>query len=102
MYLVVLPGAPRAQPPAPSQPARSPRRSDHSCSQNAGFRDGYNEYIDRTMACKSTASIYATVADACPCNYPNNAYSNERWCVGAPCGGGQVGASASNERQAAW
>ncbi|KAF5835864.1 RlpA-like double-psi beta-barrel-protein domain-containing protein-containing protein [Dunaliella salina] len=50
--------------------------------QNANFRDGYGKSLDRSDACRNSRSIITTVADACPCEYPNNAYSNRRWCCG--------------------
>ncbi|KAJ9508507.1 hypothetical protein QJQ45_012048 [Haematococcus lacustris] len=51
--------------------------------QNAVFKDGYGQTMDRNRACKDPSkSIYLTIADACPCNYPNNHHSNKRWCCG--------------------
>ncbi|KAL6752304.1 RlpA-like double-psi beta-barrel-protein domain-containing protein-containing protein [Haematococcus lacustris] len=51
--------------------------------QNVVFKDGYGQTMDRNRACKDPSkSIYLTIADACPCNYPNNQHSNERWCCG--------------------
>eukprot|EP01025_Chloroclados_australasicus_P069772 TRINITY_DN989_c3_g1_i2.p1 TRINITY_DN989_c3_g1~~TRINITY_DN989_c3_g1_i2.p1 ORF type:complete len:495 (+),score=65.81 TRINITY_DN989_c3_g1_i2:121-1605(+) len=47
------------------------------------FTDNYGESLDRSYQCYDTeASVVVTITDTCPCNYPNNAYSNERWCCG--------------------
>lgn len=48
------------------------------------FTDGYGEQLDRSGTCwsNSNASVIVTVTDACPCDYPANAYSNRRWCCG--------------------
>ncbi|GFH20971.1 expansin-A24, partial [Haematococcus lacustris] len=44
--------------------------------QNAVFKDGYGQNLDRSKACKDpNRSVYITIADACPCNYPNNQHS---------------------------
>ncbi|KAL6752303.1 hypothetical protein V8C86DRAFT_3029618 [Haematococcus lacustris] len=52
-------------------------------AQNAVFKDGYGQNLDRSKACKDpNRSVYITIADACPCNYPNNQHSNKRWCCG--------------------
>ena len=52
------------------------------CKQ-AGFRDGYGEWLDRNNVCYDTsASVVVTVTDSCPCYYPGNSYSNKRWCCG--------------------
>ncbi|KAG2452438.1 hypothetical protein HYH02_002681 [Chlamydomonas schloesseri] len=48
----------------------------------ASFNDGYGQWLDRSGACYSGASVVVTITDSCPCNYPNNAYSNKRWCCG--------------------
>ncbi|PSC67673.1 U6 snRNA phosphodiesterase [Micractinium conductrix] len=45
--------------------------------------DGYGNTYDRSGACKAgAASIVVRTVDACPCQYPSNAYSNKRWCCG--------------------
>ena len=39
--------------------------------------------MDRSNACfDESKSVIITIADACPCRYPNNEYSNQRWCCG--------------------
>jgi hypothetical protein len=35
----------------------------------------------RDGICKD-GSVVIKVTDTCPCNYPNNWYSNKRWCCG--------------------
>jgi hypothetical protein len=46
--------------------------------------DDYGQELDRTGACyDSSASVVIRITDACPCNFPNNAYSNARWCCGS-------------------
>ncbi|PNH12716.1 Expansin-A24 [Tetrabaena socialis] len=53
-----------------------------SC-RNADFQDGYGETLSRSNACYDPSkSVVITIVDACPCRYPNNAYSNQRWCCG--------------------
>ena len=50
--------------------------------RDASFSDGYGNSIDRTSACYNSAqSLVLRVTDNCPCHYPNNAYSNSRWCA---------------------
>ena len=45
--------------------------------------DGFGTTSDRHDACRDpSAAIVVTITDACPCKYPDNAYSNERWCCG--------------------
>ncbi|KAG2454946.1 hypothetical protein HYH02_000774 [Chlamydomonas schloesseri] len=47
------------------------------------FTDGYGQALDRTQACyDADASLVFRVTDTCPCVYPENAYSNKRWCCG--------------------
>ncbi|KAI3429475.1 hypothetical protein D9Q98_005566 [Chlorella vulgaris] len=49
----------------------------------ATVKDGYGASFDRTHACiDPSTSLLVRVADACPCSYPNNWYSNKRWCCG--------------------
>jgi hypothetical protein len=44
--------------------------------------DGYGSSLDRNKACYDpTKTVIITIVDACPCSYPNNEYSNKRWCV---------------------
>ncbi|KAJ9525540.1 hypothetical protein QJQ45_003087 [Haematococcus lacustris] len=51
--------------------------------QNADFKDGFGQTLDRKNACKDPKrSIFVTIADACPCHYPSNHHSNKRWCCG--------------------
>ena len=50
--------------------------------RDAAFSDGYGNSIDRSSACYNSAqSLVLRVTDNCPCHYPNNAYSNSRWCA---------------------
>mmetsp|Transcript_18802 Transcript_18802/g.34123 ORF Transcript_18802/g.34123 Transcript_18802/m.34123 type:complete len:205 (-) Transcript_18802:221-835(-) len=52
--------------------------------RNSDFRDGYGQFLDRSQSCYDSQgkSVVLTITDACPCSYPNNAYSNQRWCCG--------------------
>lgn len=51
--------------------------------EDKDLSDGYGNYLRRTGVCRDKdASVIVTVVDTCPCNYPNNAYSNRRWCCG--------------------
>ncbi|GFR43187.1 hypothetical protein Agub_g4179 [Astrephomene gubernaculifera] len=51
--------------------------------RNANIVDGYGQSLQRTNACyDENKSVIITIVDACPCKYPNNAYSNQRWCCG--------------------
>ncbi|KAG2500001.1 hypothetical protein HYH03_002283 [Edaphochlamys debaryana] len=51
--------------------------------RNADITDGYGETVSRTNACyDEQKSVVITIVDACPCRYPNNEYSNKRWCCG--------------------
>ncbi|KAJ9525881.1 hypothetical protein QJQ45_009241 [Haematococcus lacustris] len=51
--------------------------------QNADFKDGFGQTLNRKNACKDPKrSIFVTIADACPCHYPSNHHSNKRWCCG--------------------
>eukprot|EP00877_Chromochloris_zofingiensis_P010717 jgi/Chrzof1/589/Cz01g21130.t1 len=49
-----------------------------------GLNDGYGKYLDRSSGvCKDpSASVVVRVTDTCPCYYPDNYYSNKRWCCG--------------------
>ena len=45
------------------------------------YTDGYGGVFDNANQCHNTTqSLVARVVDACPCDYPGNAYSNKRWC----------------------
>ena len=45
------------------------------------YTDGYGRVFDNANQCHNTTqSLVARVVDACPCDYPSNAYSNKRWC----------------------
>ncbi|EFJ40108.1 hypothetical protein VOLCADRAFT_100183 [Volvox carteri f. nagariensis] len=45
--------------------------------------DNYGQSFDRTGVCRDPeASVVVQITDSCPCNYPNNAWSNRRWCCG--------------------
>ena len=58
--------------------------------RNSNFKDGYGKDMERSSACfDESKSIVVRTVDACPCNYPGNAYSNSRWCCGDG-GSGQV------------
>lgn len=46
------------------------------------FNDGFGQSLDRNGACKGGWSVVVKITDSCPCDYPNNAYSNRRWCCG--------------------
>lgn len=47
------------------------------------FRDGFGEHLHRSGVCRDPgASIIVTITDSCPCNKPENAHSNKRWCCG--------------------
>jgi hypothetical protein len=50
------------------------------CSSKS-MKDGYGVDLDRNGVCKE-GSVVVKVTDTCPCNYPNNYYSNKRWCCG--------------------
>ncbi|KAI8467129.1 MAG: WD40-repeat-containing domain protein [Monoraphidium minutum] len=46
-------------------------------------KDGYGEGFDRKDVCHDAGqSLVVTVTDTCPCHYPDNYYSNKRWCCG--------------------
>eukprot|EP00210_Caulerpa_lentillifera_P002459 g2357.t1 len=47
------------------------------------FKDNYGNSLERTDVCHDPeASVVVRIVDTCPCNYPNNFYSNKRWCCG--------------------
>jgi len=49
----------------------------------ASFTDGYGQFLDRSGVCYDESKVVTIrITDACPCHYPNNAYSNKRWCCG--------------------
>ncbi|KXZ56866.1 hypothetical protein GPECTOR_1g781 [Gonium pectorale] len=51
--------------------------------RNADISDGYGQSLHRRNACyDESKTVVITIADACPCRYPNNQYSNQRWCCG--------------------
>jgi hypothetical protein len=50
------------------------------CSSKS-MKDGYGVDLDRNGVCKE-GSVVVKVTDTCPCSYPNNYYSNKRWCCG--------------------
>ncbi|GLI68165.1 hypothetical protein VaNZ11_012470, partial [Volvox africanus] len=61
----------------------SHRRCYEVACNPAAFSDGYGNYIDRNSGCyDSSKTVTITITDDCPCNYPENAYSNRRWCCG--------------------
>ncbi|KAJ9516435.1 hypothetical protein QJQ45_011117 [Haematococcus lacustris] len=45
-------------------------------------RDNYGQQIDRNHECYNQDPVTVVITDNCPCDYPNNAYSNKRWCCG--------------------
>lgn len=47
-----------------------------------GFADGYGQVLDRKdgICYNLYASVVVMITDTCPCHYPNNLYSNKRWC----------------------
>ncbi|KAL6764365.1 RlpA-like double-psi beta-barrel-protein domain-containing protein-containing protein [Haematococcus lacustris] len=45
-------------------------------------RDNYGQQIDRNHECYNQDPVTVVITDNCPCHYPNNAYSNKRWCCG--------------------
>ena len=45
------------------------------------MKDGYGAQLDRNNVCKG-GSVVVQITDTCPCHYPNNYYSNKRWCCG--------------------
>ena len=49
------------------------------CREEA-YTDGKGNSYDGQVCHNTTESLVVRVVDACPCNYPNNAYSNQRWC----------------------
>jgi hypothetical protein len=44
------------------------------------YSDGKGNQYDGQNCYNTDESLVVRVVDACPCNYPNNRYSNERWC----------------------
>eukprot|EP01023_Acetabularia_acetabulum_P001534 TRINITY_DN1059_c0_g1_i1.p1 TRINITY_DN1059_c0_g1~~TRINITY_DN1059_c0_g1_i1.p1 ORF type:complete len:412 (-),score=73.87 TRINITY_DN1059_c0_g1_i1:2013-3248(-) len=47
----------------------------------SNFQDNYGETLWREGVCLDPeASVVVTVTDTCPCYFPTNMYSNERWC----------------------
>jgi hypothetical protein len=45
--------------------------------------DGYGATLDRKDVCyDADASAVVMITDVCPCSYPDNSYSNKRWCCG--------------------
>jgi hypothetical protein len=44
------------------------------------YKDGKGNRYDGQNCHNTRESLVVRVVDACPCNYPGNAYSNERWC----------------------
>ena len=50
------------------------------CSSKS-MKDGYGVDLDRNGVCKD-GSVVVKITDTCPCSYPNNYYSNKRWCCG--------------------
>jgi hypothetical protein len=35
--------------------------------------------MDRSYSCKEGQTVTVTITDTCPCWYPSNQYSNQRW-----------------------
>lgn len=50
--------------------------------RSASFTDGFGEKLDRSGVCLNDKSVKVKIVDTCPCNYPDNAESNARWCCG--------------------
>ncbi|KAL6759212.1 hypothetical protein V8C86DRAFT_3092068 [Haematococcus lacustris] len=46
------------------------------------FKDNLGQTISRDNDCFNTNPVVVTITDTCPCDKPNNAYSNKRWCCG--------------------
>lgn len=44
------------------------------------FKDNYGNELDRESVCYDpNLVVKVTVSDTCPCDYPDNSYSNKRW-----------------------
>ncbi|KAL6766931.1 hypothetical protein ACKKBG_A37945 [Auxenochlorella protothecoides x Auxenochlorella symbiontica] len=51
------------------------------CDPQSAVPDGYGQTHERSSVCyDSSKTIVVRTVDNCPCDYPNNAYSNKRWC----------------------
>lgn len=47
------------------------------------FGDNYGDNIDRRHVCNDPEKVVKlTITDTCPCHFPDNFYSNKRWCCG--------------------
>lgn len=47
------------------------------------LKDGYGEHLNRKGICINPGkSVIVQVTDSCQCYYPDNGYSNKRWCCG--------------------
>jgi hypothetical protein len=47
--------------------------------RSTSVRDSYGANMDRYSACKGDSTVTVRITDTCPCNYPSNYYSNQRW-----------------------
>ncbi|KAL6768135.1 hypothetical protein ACKKBF_B37940 [Auxenochlorella protothecoides x Auxenochlorella symbiontica] len=51
------------------------------CDPTPRLLDGFGDLLDRSHVClDEAASVIVRVTDSCPCRYPDNAYSNQKWC----------------------
>lgn len=49
----------------------------------ANFNDYYGSSLNRENVCiNPDQTVVVMVTDVCRCNYPENYYSNRRWCCG--------------------
>lgn len=50
--------------------------------RDATVPDNFGNTYQRTGLCLTTKAVKVKIVDLCPCVYPNNRVSNQRWCCG--------------------
>ena len=64
---------------APDYSGSCGRCYEIACRPDKNLRDGNGNQMDRSYSCKEGAKVTVTITDTCPCYYPSNQYSNQRW-----------------------
>jgi hypothetical protein len=64
---------------APDYSGSCGRCYEIACRPDKNLRDGNGKQMDRSYSCKEGVKVTVTITDTCPCYYPSNQYSNQRW-----------------------
>lgn len=64
---------------APDYAGSCGRCYEIACRTDSSLKDGFGKQMDRSYSCKDGQTVTVTITDTCPCWYPSNQYSNQRW-----------------------